>query len=101
RVDRVIVFGHPTLTREVPLLVGREDVEAIVVGSTGGEDYDPRHHVTAHPAAVRVVGEPEDPAEARRWTGTWVQASRAILDEATAAEAAPLLPSGTTPAERR
>ncbi|PPF85844.1 2-succinyl-5-enolpyruvyl-6-hydroxy-3-cyclohexene-1-carboxylic-acid synthase [Clavibacter michiganensis] len=101
RVERVIVFGHPTLTREVPLLVGREDVEAIVVGSTGGEDYDPRHRVTAHPAAVRVVGEPADPAEARRWTGTWVQASRAILDEATAAESAPLLPSGTTPAERR
>ncbi|AJW80163.1 2-succinyl-5-enolpyruvyl-6-hydroxy-3-cyclohexene-1-carboxylic-acid synthase [Clavibacter michiganensis] len=101
RVERVIVFGHPTLTREVPLLIGREDVEAIVVGSTGGEDYDPRHRVTAHPAAVRVVGEPADPADARRWLGTWVQASRAILDEATAAESAPLLPSGTTPAERR
>ncbi|MBD5382348.1 MAG: 2-succinyl-5-enolpyruvyl-6-hydroxy-3-cyclohexene-1-carboxylic-acid synthase [Clavibacter sp.] len=101
RVERVIVFGHPTLTREVPLLVGREDVEAIVVGSTGGEDYDPRHRVTAHPAAVRVVGEPADPAEARRWLGTWVHESRAILDEATAAESAPLLPSGTTPAERR
>ncbi|MBM7387209.1 2-succinyl-5-enolpyruvyl-6-hydroxy-3-cyclohexene-1-carboxylate synthase [Clavibacter michiganensis] len=101
RVERVVVFGHPTLTREVPLLVGRDDVEAVVVGSTGGEDYDPRHRVTAHPAAVRVVGEPADPAEARRWLGTWVQASRAILDEATAAESAPLLPSGTTPAERR
>ncbi|MET3802135.1 2-succinyl-5-enolpyruvyl-6-hydroxy-3-cyclohexene-1-carboxylate synthase [Clavibacter michiganensis] len=101
RVERVVVFGHPTLTREVPLLVGRDDVEAIVVGSTGGEDYDPRHRVTAHPASVRVVGEPADPADARRWLGTWVQASRAILDEASAAESAPLLPSGTTPAERR
>ncbi|MFT2753269.1 2-succinyl-5-enolpyruvyl-6-hydroxy-3-cyclohexene-1-carboxylic-acid synthase [Clavibacter sp. Sh2088] len=101
RVERVIVFGHPTLTREVPLLVGRDDVEAIVVGSTGGEDYDPRHRVTAHPAAVRVVGEPADPTEARRWLGTWVQESRAILDEATAAESAPLVPAGTTPAERR
>ncbi|PPF54735.1 2-succinyl-5-enolpyruvyl-6-hydroxy-3-cyclohexene-1-carboxylic-acid synthase [Clavibacter michiganensis] len=101
RVERVVVFGHPTLTREVPLLVGRDDVEAIVVGSTGGEDYDPRHRVTARPAAVRVVGEPADPAEARRWLGTWVQASRAILDEATAAETAPLVPAGTTPAERR
>ncbi|MBT1636616.1 2-succinyl-5-enolpyruvyl-6-hydroxy-3-cyclohexene-1-carboxylic-acid synthase [Clavibacter michiganensis] len=100
-VERVIVFGHPTLTREVPLLVGREDVEAIVVGSTGGEDYDPRHRVTAHPAAVRVVGEPADPADARRWLGTWVQESRAILDAATAAESAPRVPSGTTPAERR
>ena len=101
RVERVIVFGHPTLTREVPLLVGREDVEAIVVGSTGGEDYDPRHRVTAHPAAVRVVGEPADPADARRWLGTWVHESRAILDAATAAESAPRVPSGTTPAERR
>ncbi|WP_396335537.1 2-succinyl-5-enolpyruvyl-6-hydroxy-3-cyclohexene-1-carboxylic-acid synthase [Clavibacter sp. MX14-G9D] len=101
RVERVVVFGHPTLTREVPLLVGRDDVEAIVVGSTGGEDYDPRHRVTARPAAVRVVGEPADPAEARRWLGTWVQESRAILDAATAAETAPLVPVGTTPAERR
>lgn len=101
RVERVIVFGHPTLTREVPLLVGREDVEAIVVGSTGGEDYDPRHHVTARPAAVRVVGEPAEPTEARRWLGTWVQESRAILDAASAAETAPLVPVGTTPAERR
>ncbi|MFT2693563.1 2-succinyl-5-enolpyruvyl-6-hydroxy-3-cyclohexene-1-carboxylic-acid synthase [Clavibacter zhangzhiyongii] len=101
RVERVVVFGHPTLTREVPLLVGRDDVEAIVVGSTGGEDYDPRHRVTAHPAAVRVVGEPADPTEARRWLGTWVQESRAILDAAAAAESAPLVPAGTTPAERR
>ncbi|WP_244961939.1 2-succinyl-5-enolpyruvyl-6-hydroxy-3-cyclohexene-1-carboxylic-acid synthase [Clavibacter zhangzhiyongii] len=101
RVERVVVFGHPTLTREVPLLVGRDDVEAIVVGSTGGEDYDPRHRVTAHPATVRVVGEPADPTEARRWLGTWVQESRAILDEAAAAESAPLVPAGTTPAERR
>ncbi|MFT2707958.1 2-succinyl-5-enolpyruvyl-6-hydroxy-3-cyclohexene-1-carboxylic-acid synthase [Clavibacter zhangzhiyongii] len=101
RVERVVVFGHPTLTREVPLLVGRDDVEAIVVGSTGGEDYDPRHRVTAHPAAVRVVGEPADPTVARRWLGTWVQESRAILDEAAAAESAPLVPAGTTPAERR
>ncbi|WP_213017032.1 2-succinyl-5-enolpyruvyl-6-hydroxy-3-cyclohexene-1-carboxylic-acid synthase [Clavibacter zhangzhiyongii] len=101
RVERVVVFGHPTLTREVPLLVGRDDVEAIVVGSTGGEDYDPRHRVTAHPAAVRVVGEPANATEARRWLGTWVQESRAILDEAAAAESAPLVPVGTTPAERR
>ncbi|WP_373425977.1 2-succinyl-5-enolpyruvyl-6-hydroxy-3-cyclohexene-1-carboxylic-acid synthase [Clavibacter sp. B3I6] len=101
RVERVVVFGHPTLTREVPLLVGRDDVEAIVVGSTGGEDYDPRHRVTAHPAAVRVVGEPADPTEARRWLGTWVTESRAILDQATDADAAPLVPAGTTPAERR
>jgi len=101
RVERVIVFGHPTLTREVPLLVGSDGVEAIVVGSTGGEDYDPRHRVSAHPAAVRVVGEPADPAEARRWLGTWVHESRAILDAATAEESAPRVPSGTTPAERR
>jgi len=101
RVERVVVFGHPTLTREVPLLVGRDGVEAIVVGSTGGEDYDPRHRVSAHPAAVRVVGEPADPADTRRWLGTWVHESRAILDAATAEESAPRVPSGTTPAERR
>lgn len=29
RVERVIVFGHPTLSREVPALLGRPDVEVV------------------------------------------------------------------------
>jgi 2-succinyl-5-enolpyruvyl-6-hydroxy-3-cyclohexene-1-carboxylate synthase len=37
RVERVVVFGHPTLSRPVNALLGRTGVEVIVV--TGGPDY--------------------------------------------------------------
>ena len=44
-VERVIVFGHPTLSREVPALVQREGVESIVVAPTGIEWYNPGRRV--------------------------------------------------------
>ena len=44
-IERVIVFGHPTLSREVPALIERDGVETIVVRSPGVEDYNPGHRV--------------------------------------------------------
>ncbi|MGV3712064.1 2-succinyl-5-enolpyruvyl-6-hydroxy-3-cyclohexene-1-carboxylic-acid synthase, partial [Pseudolysinimonas sp.] len=41
RIARVVVFGHPTLSREIPALVGREGVEAIVVRGPERDAYDP------------------------------------------------------------
>ncbi|MGN6204529.1 2-succinyl-5-enolpyruvyl-6-hydroxy-3-cyclohexene-1-carboxylic-acid synthase, partial [Humibacter sp.] len=41
RVQRAIVFGHPTLSREVPALLKRDDVEVVVVAPVGEEVYDP------------------------------------------------------------
>ncbi|MFT4122610.1 MAG: 2-succinyl-5-enolpyruvyl-6-hydroxy-3-cyclohexene-1-carboxylic-acid synthase [Microbacteriaceae bacterium] len=74
RVRRAIVFGHPTLSREVPALAARADVETVVVRSAGPEVWDPGRR--ALPVdAVRVEGEPAD----RRWAGRWVAASRAAL----------------------
>src|SRR5690606_10209562 len=35
RVERVIVFGHPTLSREVPAIIERRGVETIVVRTRG------------------------------------------------------------------
>src|SRR5690606_148288 len=77
RIERVIVFGHPTLSREVPALIGRDGVEAIVVRGAGGEDYNPAHAVGTFTDSVEVVGEP-DPD--RSWVGRWVHASRAIVE---------------------
>lgn len=82
-VDRAIVFGHPTLSREVPALLSRAGVEVVVVDAVGAEWFKPS------PGAVRVAsvvtedGAPS--ADERRWLGRWVHASRSIRD----ADAAP------------
>ena len=80
-VRRAIVFGHPTLTREVPALLQRDDVEVIVVRGRGAEAYNPGRRAAAIVEAVRFDGEPEP----RSWTGRWVQASRDILEADSAA----------------
>ncbi|HUG51568.1 MAG TPA: 2-succinyl-5-enolpyruvyl-6-hydroxy-3-cyclohexene-1-carboxylic-acid synthase, partial [Terrimesophilobacter sp.] len=41
RVERAIVFGHPTLSREVPALLRRGAVETITVRGRGAEVYNP------------------------------------------------------------
>ncbi|SFR69089.1 2-succinyl-5-enolpyruvyl-6-hydroxy-3-cyclohexene-1-carboxylate synthase [Agromyces sp. CF514] len=81
RVERVVVFGHPTLSREVPALVQRSDVEAIVVSPSGIEWYNPGRRVRRFERAVHA--EPAStpmPPEAREWLGRWVHASRSIVD---------------------
>ena len=63
-IERVVVFGHPTLSRPVTELLGRGDIELIIV--TPHADWiDPGH------AAARVVDRvllpPGDPAWLARW----------------------------------
>ena len=82
-VERVVVFGHPTLSREVPALVQRDGVEAIAVAPSGIEWFDPGHRVARFERAVRA--EPRTPtAEERAWTGRWVFASRELVAAASA-----------------
>lgn len=76
RVQRVVVFGHPTLSREVPALIQRDGVETIVVRGSSADDYNPGRRVATFADAVEVVGEPDAPA----WAGRWVAASRALLE---------------------
>ena len=77
QVRRVIVFGHPTLSREVPQLIGRDGVETIVIGAAGAERYNPGHRVSRFEDRV-VAGQPiED--DNRAWLGRWVMAGRAAL----------------------
>lgn len=76
-VRRVVVFGHPTLSREVPALIQRDDVETIVVRHRSAEDYNPGRRVTAFVDAVDVVGDPAPASWARRW----VAASRALITD--------------------
>lgn len=62
-VERVLVFGRPTLSRPVVKLLSRPDVEVIVVGT--GEWPDPGHRVRAVVPAVRPAA--GDPGWLRRW----------------------------------
>lgn len=75
-VRRVVVFGHPTLSREVPALIQRDGVETIVVRGAEAEAYNPGHRVSAFVDAVAVAGEPVS----RSWAGPWVAASRTLLE---------------------
>lgn len=74
-VRRAVVFGHPTLSREVPALLQRDDVEVVVVRGPGAEDYNPGHRVAAFVDAVAVEGDPAP----REWAGRWVAASRSLV----------------------
>lgn len=77
RVERAIVFGHPTLSREVPALIERPRVETIVVRTRGLDDYNPGRRVTRFVDRVEVDAAVEpDPA----WPRRWVHASRSLLE---------------------
>jgi 2-succinyl-5-enolpyruvyl-6-hydroxy-3-cyclohexene-1-carboxylate synthase len=82
RVERVVVFGHPTLSREVPGLIQRPGVETIVVRTPGRDYYNPGRVVARFADAVAVVADPAGLEAGRSWIGRWVAASRRILDEA-------------------
>ena len=71
RVERVVVHGHPTLSRPVAQLLGRADVEVVSVPATGRWPARP-FPVAAEHAAVRA--EPEDPA----WLEEWRTADREL-----------------------
>ncbi|WP_105035408.1 2-succinyl-5-enolpyruvyl-6-hydroxy-3-cyclohexene-1-carboxylic-acid synthase [Cryobacterium aureum] len=101
-VERVIVFGHPTLSREIPALISRDGVETIVVAPTGLEWYNPG---CAARAFTRSVGADAACAAAARtpagraWLGRWVMTSRALAEAAAGAERAPIDKRGITRAE--
>lgn len=86
-VGRVIVLGHPTLSREVPALLERDDVESIVVRTPGVEAYNPGRRARIVDD-VRVQGAP-DRAMVRRWVGGWVSMSRAVLESQEPDDPAP------------
>ncbi len=78
RIERAVVFGHPTLSREVPTLLQRDGVEVIGVRGPSAVDYNPGHRVSRFVDAVDVVGEPDGD---RSWLGSWVHTSRQLLEE--------------------
>jgi len=76
-LERVVVFGHPTLSREIPaLLAGREGLEIVIVRSRAGEVFNPGHRASHIADAVEVPAGDIDTA----WLGTWMRAGHAAHD---------------------
>ncbi len=77
RVQRVVVFGHPTLSRPVNRLLARRDVELVVVSPTA-DWVDPGWHASS--VASAVVIEPCDGAWAAEWSDADARVSSALDD---------------------
>lgn len=70
RIQRVVVFGHPTLSREVAALLARPDVEVVAV-RRGGEALNLNGRTRAASALAVEPG-----AADRAWLGEWMTASQ-------------------------
>ena len=94
RVERVVVFGHPTLARETAALLSRDDVEVLAVRGPG-EPLNLNGATVAIDEVSVATGETD-----REWLGTWMRASRAAsVDLSPPAPDAAALAS-TVPSER-
>lgn len=95
RIERVVVLGHPTLSREVTRVLSRTDVEVIAV-RRGGEELNLNGRTTPA-AAVSVASGPAD----REWLGAWLTASAAQVVDLSERAPDPDGLASTDPAERR
>jgi len=79
RIERVVVFGHPTLSRPVSAMLARDDLDLVVVGA--GEWPDPGRRAVRLVRAVTLAAQPPE------WLGAWRRADAALaarLDRALA-----------------
>lgn len=82
RVERVVVFGHPTLSRPVNRLLARDDVELVVV-SVSADWVDPGWR------AAQVIPAVELAPDASDWLAEWTSADHrvsAALDQLLGAQ---------------
>jgi 2-succinyl-5-enolpyruvyl-6-hydroxy-3-cyclohexene-1-carboxylate synthase len=82
-IERVVVFGRPTLSRPVTRLLAREDVEVLVIPGRGVWPVRP-------PGSVVLDGLPEAPApDQSDWFEQWHRADRELsrrIDQLLAAQ---------------
>ena len=88
QIERIVVFGHPTLSREIPALIGDSStgIETIVVRGAAPEGYNPGLNVASFVNEVVV----EDGEADREWLGLWIVNGRDAFEgyEASAIDAA-------------
>lgn len=65
-IARVVVFGHPTLSRPASRLLSRADVEVVVVSAT--PSWPDSAHLAARVAPAVSVAGADDPSWLARWT---------------------------------
>ena len=87
-IERIVVFGHPTLSREIPALIGDSStgIQTIVVRGTAPEGYNPGLNVSSFVNDVTV-----EPGETNTdWLGLWILNGRDAFEryESTAIDAA-------------
>ncbi|EZP28104.1 2-succinyl-5-enolpyruvyl-6-hydroxy-3-cyclohexene-1-carboxylic-acid synthase [Microbacterium oleivorans] len=92
-IERVVVFGHPTLSREVARLLSRSEIEVLAVRGPGEQ-------LNLNGTTVAVDGVTAPHRGDRDWLGAWMRASRdQVVDLSPAAPDADAL-SSAVPAER-
>ena len=72
-IERVVVFGRPTLSRPVTRLLGRADVEVLAAPARGAWSTPPFAVAGTVDRDTRPEGR-DDPA----WLAAWVEADRAV-----------------------
>lgn len=78
RIERVVVFGHPTLSRPVTDLLSRGDIELVVV--TGHANWiDPGHRATV--VADRVLLADQDPDWLQAWQDALTPGPRGLWSQ--------------------
>lgn len=85
-IERVIVFGHPTLSRPISKLLARPDVEVIVVAPTGLWP-DAAHRAASVVTGLEVIG-----TDSTDWLDRWQHAdqlARAAMDKVLAPDGSP------------
>lgn len=79
RIERAVVFGHPTLSRQVPAMLSRPQVVVHVVRGITADAYNPGRRAATIDASVVHDGVPDESPDGRAWLGSWVHASRGML----------------------
>jgi 2-succinyl-5-enolpyruvyl-6-hydroxy-3-cyclohexene-1-carboxylate synthase len=75
-IERVVVVGHPTLSRPVTRLISRSDIEVLSVRSASGVCTDPGRVARRLDAVPEVAG-----ADDRTWLDRWRDMDAAVSTE--------------------
>ncbi|WP_298865930.1 thiamine pyrophosphate-binding protein [uncultured Microbacterium sp.] len=78
RIERAVVFGHPTLSREVAGLLARDDIDVVAVRG-GGEELNLNGRTMAVDGVAVADGDRD-----RQWLGAWMNASAARVVDLSA-----------------
>jgi 2-succinyl-5-enolpyruvyl-6-hydroxy-3-cyclohexene-1-carboxylate synthase len=89
KVERVVVAGHPTLSRPVTRLISSPDVEVLSVAGPAGTCTDPGR-VARHLPAIPAVSGPADPAWLDEWRAADALLAAAVDDLAASDAGLPL-----------